>query len=142
LLIALNSSPLVTMYADVRLPFILQGKNMKSLYRVVPLLAAFAIPNAPGAESGKMDSANPADSKAVVPAVNYVSPFKDYKPFGNTKITPWKPANDLTHQIGGWRAYLKEASQPDATEPSPNMDKPAAVPKAKEPDAVPKHHQH
>ncbi|MGB8600268.1 MAG: hypothetical protein WCE88_12380, partial [Burkholderiales bacterium] len=63
-----------------------------------------------------------------------------YKSFGETQIAPWKAANDLTLQIGGWRAYLKEAAQPDAAEPATNMGKPAApqtpatAPKPQQPD--------
>jgi hypothetical protein len=65
--------------------------------------------------------------------VNYTSPIADYQPFVDGKITSWKAANDKVGQIGGWRAYAKEAQQPDNTStpsptPSPNsapMQKPA-----------------
>jgi outer membrane protein TolC len=33
----------------------------------------------------------------------------DYQPFVDEKITSWKAANDKVGQIGGWRAYAKEA---------------------------------
>ncbi|MGB8855863.1 MAG: hypothetical protein WCC58_04230, partial [Burkholderiales bacterium] len=58
-----------------------------------------------------------------------------YKALGETKISPWKPANDLTEKIGGWRAYLKEAAQPDVVAPPASVEKPAApTPKPQQPD--------
>ena len=47
--------------------------------------------------------------------VGYTSPIADYKAFVDEKITSWKAANDKVGQIGGWRAYAKEAQQPDNT---------------------------
>jgi hypothetical protein len=47
--------------------------------------------------------------------VGYASPIADYQPFVDEKITSWKAANDKVGQIGGWRAYAKEAQQPDNT---------------------------
>jgi len=43
--------------------------------------------------------------------VNYRSPIADYKPYVDEKIISWKAANDKVGQIGGWRAYAKEAQQ-------------------------------
>lgn len=45
--------------------------------------------------------------------VIYTSPIADYQPFVDGKITSWKAANDKVGQIGGWRAYAKEAQLPD-----------------------------
>lgn len=52
-------------------------------------------------------------------AVSYTSPIADYQPFVDEKVTSWKAANDKVGQIGGWRAYAKEAQQPDNT-PTPS----------------------
>ncbi len=41
--------------------------------------------------------------------VNYLSPLADYQKFSDEKVAPWKAANDKVGEIGGWRAYLKEA---------------------------------
>lgn len=46
----------------------------------------------------------------------YRSAFEGYQRYSDEKIVNWKQANDTTGQIGGWRAYAKEASQ----EPSPD----------------------
>jgi hypothetical protein len=63
--------------------------------------------------------------------VSYASPIADYLPFVDEKVTSWKAANDKVGQIGGWRAYAKEAQQPDNTPaPSPNaapMQKPVGM---------------
>jgi hypothetical protein len=48
-------------------------------------------------------------------AVSYTSPIADYQPFVDEKVSSWKAANDKVGQIGGWRAYAKEAQQPDHT---------------------------
>ena len=60
--------------------------------------------------------------------VSYTSPIADYQPFVDEKITSWKAANDKVGQIGGWRAYAKEAQQPENT-PIPSQ-KAAPMPKA------------
>ncbi|MEY4730380.1 MAG: multi-Cu oxidase [Pseudomonadota bacterium] len=115
---------------------------MKHLHQFLVLLCSLALTHALGAEMSlsSLPKQNPADPKAAVPQINYVSPFQNYQSFGEIKIVPWKAANDLTQQIGGWRAYLKEANQPEAAEPAAEMQKPTApqapapTPKAPQPD--------
>jgi hypothetical protein len=41
--------------------------------------------------------------------VNYNSAIADYQKFSDEKVLPWKAANDKVGEIGGWRAYAKEA---------------------------------
>jgi hypothetical protein len=41
--------------------------------------------------------------------VGYTSPIADYQKFVDEKVLPWKAANDKVAEIGGWRAYAKEA---------------------------------
>ncbi len=60
--------------------------------------------------------------------VSYTSPVADYQPFVDEKITSWKNANDKVGQIGGWRAYAKEAQQPDNTPISPTGTSPNVQP--------------
>ncbi|MGB9151123.1 MAG: hypothetical protein WCB36_12845 [Burkholderiales bacterium] len=102
---------------------------MKSRKIIVLLTATCALPVAMGtaADQTKVAPAHPADAKAAVPPLIYDSSFRDYKPFGETPIAPWKPANELTEKIGGWRAYLKESRQPDAAEPAITKEKPGAT---------------
>ena len=55
--------------------------------------------------------------------VSYTSPIADYQPFVDEKVTSWKAANDKVGLIGGWRAYAKEAQQPDNTPTQAPMQK-------------------
>ena len=54
--------------------------------------------------------------------VPYRSAFEGYQPYSDEKIVSWKQANDTVGQIGGWRAYSKEASQDSSAD---NAVKPA-----------------
>lgn len=45
---------------------------------------------------------------------SFRSVFEGYRPFSDEKVLSWKDANDTVGQIGGWRAYAKEANEPDA----------------------------
>ncbi len=40
---------------------------------------------------------------------SYTSPIADYQKFIDEKVLDWKAANDKVAEIGGWRAYAKEA---------------------------------
>lgn len=42
---------------------------------------------------------------------SYRSALEGYQPYTDEKTVNWKVANDTVSQIGGWRAYSKEASQ-------------------------------
>jgi hypothetical protein len=46
--------------------------------------------------------------------VGYTSPIADYQKFVDEKVLPWKAANDKVGEIGGWRAYAKEAQFKEA----------------------------
>ncbi len=46
----------------------------------------------------------------------YRSALEGYQRYTEEKTVNWKDANDATARIGGWRAYAKEASQPQAPE--------------------------
>jgi outer membrane protein TolC len=49
--------------------------------------------------------------------VDYASPIADYQKFVDEKVLPWKAANDKVAEIGGWRAYAKEAQANATTTP-------------------------
>ena len=59
---------------------------------------------------------------APTPAKSMVNPpaFESYKPYADVPVGNWKAANDTAAQIGGWRAYAKQAQQVD------NLPAPAA----------------
>ncbi len=50
--------------------------------------------------------------------LSYTSPIANYLTFQDEKMSAWKATNDHVKNIGGWRAYAKEAQQPDNT-PTP-----------------------
>ena len=58
---------------------------------------------------------DPLDAKASVPALTYSSSFSRYRGLGEDKPVSWREANDTAARIGGWRAYAREAQQPEAT---------------------------
>ena len=66
----------------------------------------------------------PAASEKKAPKT-YRSAFEGYQPYTDEKIVSWKAANDVTAQIGGWRAYAKEASETSESVPATT---PAAKP--------------
>ena len=86
-----------------------------------PLVHAQADPKA-----GKPD---PSDPLAVVPATTYTSPLARFRPAGEIKLGSWQEANATVTRIGGWRAYAREASQPEpAAQPDASRPAPAAAP--------------
>ena len=73
---------------------------------------------------------DPMDAKAKVPALVYESALAGYLRMAEVKPTPWREANDTVTRIGGWRAYTREAQQPEAPPPSPTPSPPRATPTA------------
>lgn len=76
-------------------------------------------------------------ASAQTPAApgEYRSAFEGYQPYSESKMVPWKEANDTVGKIGGWRAYAKEAAEGQAQQghaghaaPAANAAKPAASP--------------
>lgn len=69
---------------------------------------------------------DPLDPRAQVPSVRYGSAFAQYRRMGDDKPVAWRDANDAVARIGGWRAYAREAQQPDPAA----SERPAAPPQA------------
>lgn len=65
----------------------------------------------------------PADTGPIA----YRSAFEGYQAYTDEKMLDWPEANNAVARIGGWRAYAKEASQPQAPTGSPQPD-PGAAP--------------
>lgn len=74
-------------------------------------------------------NADPQDAKASVPRVIYQSSLAKYRLFSDEELMSWKETNDNVGSIGGWRAYAKEAQQPepavDSTPPGADRAVPA-----------------
>ena len=86
---------------------------------VMCLAATQATAQTPAVPSGKPIAPIVAADTAPAP---YRSAFEGYQRYTDEKIVDWKQANDTVGQIGGWRAYSKEASQDPSAD---NAAKPA-----------------
>ncbi len=81
---------------------------------LIPPFAMFAMasahaqvnPGQPGAAGDRLDAQR-------TPALQYRSALSGYQVWKDEPATGWREANDLSGRIGGWRAYAKEARQPD-----------------------------
>ncbi len=87
----------------------------------LPLAAAIGISGAPGAlaqpstappPSSRTDT-DPSNAAAPIPSAIYRSPLGHYRAFVEPEVAPWRQTNDRVLQRGGWRAYAREASEPD-----------------------------
>lgn len=56
----------------------------------------------------------PAQPAQAAPAASnasgaYRSAFDGYRTFDDQPVAPWRQSNDTVREIGGWRAYAREA---------------------------------
>ena len=82
-------------------------------------LACAAAAQTPPSAAPKAHKADPLDARVAVPALVYESALSRYRRAGADKPMPWIESNDTVARIGGWRAYAREAQQPDAPPPAP-----------------------
>lgn len=75
-------------------------------------------------------SAPPPQSVAAPTPLPYTSALQGYQPFVDEKVRSWKESNDTVGKIGGWRAYAKEAAEPEAKSSQTPAASPVAAPKA------------
>jgi len=85
---------------------------------------------------------DPLQASAPVPPVVYRPVLASYRRAGELSVGSWREANDTVTRIGGWRAYTREANQPEvpATAPSGSAGAAAAQPAAPAPPSLPGHH--
>lgn len=63
---------------------------------------------------------------ATSPKLTYRSAWTQYRGFTQESVAPWQQTNDVVKNAGGWRAYAKEARQPEVVgkgEPDPSTGK-------------------
>ena len=84
---------------------------------------------APGAP-GPTSAPNPLQAGTAVPPMVYSSPLARYRVAADVEVGSWTEVNDTVTRIGGWRAYAREASQPEvpAFAPAPAASSPPAAP--------------
>lgn len=70
---------------------------------------------------GAVASAAAADPPA------WRSAFEGYQPFADPAPVAWPQANDTVRQVGGWRAYAREAAQPASAAASAPQPKAGAT---------------
>ncbi|WP_423454557.1 hypothetical protein [Ottowia sp. VDI28] len=62
----------------------------------------------------------PASEPVLRTQLQYTSPIGTYQAYKDQPVQSWREANDRVGQIGGWRAYAKEAQTGKAAEPATN----------------------
>ena len=87
---------------------------MKPIFKTVAVSAALC---ASATLSYAAATPNPDVADSPTPPMQYKSPFKDYRPLGDDKRTPWRDANDEVGKIGGWREYLRESQEANKAAP-------------------------
>ncbi len=63
----------------------------------------------------------------------YQSVFDGYHAMSEPKLTPWRAANDTVRDVGGWRAYAKEAAAANAAATTPAPQPSTSSPGAQKP---------
>ena len=66
--------------------------------------------------------------------LRYESVFARYQSYRDEKTGSWRDANETVDRIGGWRAYAKEAQQPDSVAPVAPATPTRAQPQATKPN--------
>lgn len=68
--------------------------------------------------SGAAMSDPKAEASPVTTSLQFNSTLAGYQAYTEQAVGSWREANDTVGRIGGWRAYAREAAQPDsAAEP-------------------------
>jgi hypothetical protein len=78
---------------------------------------------------------DPLLASEAVPAVVFRSSLAGYRRFQEQPVGSWQQANETVNRIGGWRAYAREASQPET--PTAPIAAPAAAPVPSSPGPTP-----
>jgi hypothetical protein len=55
-----------------------------------------------------------AETPPVMTSLQFNSIFAGYQAYTEQAVGSWREANDNVGRIGGWRAYAREAAQPDS----------------------------
>jgi hypothetical protein len=65
---------------------------------------------------------------APTPGIKYCSAFEQYRIFKDEDVADWKKTNAAVMQAGGWRAYAREARQPEPTQATSGNTNSSACP--------------
>ena len=103
---------------------------MATLHLALPIFGdahAQTQPSPKTAESLTASPLKPPPQRAPL-SLGFKSTFDQYKPYSEEKPGGWRAANDEVGRIGGWRAYLKEANEPEAKQESAPQPAPSSNP--------------
>ncbi|HLS54503.1 MAG TPA: hypothetical protein VK052_00420 [Zeimonas sp.] len=84
-----------------------------------PALAALVVAVAPALAVAQAADTGPArpdplDAAAGVPDAQYRSAFAGYRGLADEPVGSWEAANEVVERAGGWKAYAREAAEPEA----------------------------
>lgn len=96
---------------------ILSARGLACRYRAWRCLALAPLLLMPGVHAQNAAGVQAPGSRPQ--RLSFESVFKDYQPFSDEKPVPWKAANDTVGQIGGWRAYARQARGPASATAAP-----------------------
>ena len=83
---------------------------------------------------------DPSDPQVKVPAISYVGSLARYRALQDPPAASWQEVNEKANRAGGWRAYAREAQQPEPAPVAPaGRTTPAPVPAS---GAMPAHGGH
>lgn len=108
-----------------------------ALRRRLPAASAFAFGAMACAVAAAQGAAptpkkpDPLNASEAVPAVVFRSSLANHRRFQDQPVGSWQQANETVNRIGGWRAYAREASQPEAPTPAPAAAPAPASPSTK-----------
>lgn len=54
---------------------------------------------------------HPSDPAAATPPMLAASALQSYRPLGETELADWRASNRRVQEVGGWRAYAREAAR-------------------------------
>ncbi|MFA6313365.1 MAG: hypothetical protein WCV99_10670 [Sterolibacterium sp.] len=94
------------------------------------LLAALSVqaqPEVADPASTPKTQTRPTSAMPHMPEMDYQSALSKYRAFQDEKISSWKASNDNVARIGGWRAYAREASEPEPASRNTGRETPAAT---------------
>ncbi len=74
-------------------------------------------------------AASASTTQSAPTPMPYTSALQGYLPFADEKLRPWKQSNTTVEKIGGWRAYAKEAAEPEAKGNQAAATSPSTAPK-------------
>jgi Cu(I)/Ag(I) efflux system periplasmic protein CusF len=102
------------------------GRPLRGLaFAALALLAAAAPVH--GQNPAAAPRPDPLDAGAPVPPVIHIPTLASYRRAGEVAVGSWREANDTVTRIGGWRAYAREANQPEAPAAAPAAQPAAGV---------------